>query len=179
MKVYSQKYLIEMLNKPNIITLIGMPSAGKTTVGSALAVNLGYDYFDLDMMVEEKEEKSLIDVMDTKGADYFRDIERDILKKIDLTSKVVISPAGSIIFQKEAMDWILNNSFVVFLDTPLQIIEERLKVTPKAVAGLKERGIQSIYDERLPMYKKFSSQIIDTKNKSIEQIVNEIVGNFI
>ncbi len=166
-----------MKNKFNKITLIGMPSAGKTTIGSALAIKLGFDYFDLDIMVEQREGKSLIEVMNTKGADYFRDMERDILNEVNPESKAVISPAGSIIFQKEAMDWILKNSFVVFLNTPLDIIDERLNVTPKAVAGLKERGIQSIYDERLPIYKKFAQLTIDTENKSIEQVIKEIVDN--
>ena len=119
----------------------------------------------------------MIEVMNEKGADYFRNMEYDFLKQISTDSNAVISPAGSIIFQKDAMDWILNNSHVIFLNTPLEIIGKRLEVTPKAVAGLKERGIQSIYNERLPIYNRFASLVVNTTNKKVNQVVEEIICN--
>ena len=59
---------------PNKISLIGMPSAGKTTVGKSLATKLGYKVMDLDDMVEEKEGKTLITVLEEKGGKYFLDM---------------------------------------------------------------------------------------------------------
>lgn len=157
------------------ITIIGMPSAGKTTVGAALAKRLGYDFADLDLMVEEVEQKSLIEVMNAKGADYFRNMEYEFLKKISPEASVVISPAGSIIFQKDALKWIQDNSFVINLNTPFEIIEKRLVETPKAVAGLSERGLKSIWDERIPLYAQYASVTVDAKDKNVDQVVDEIV----
>lgn len=167
-----------MSKQPNKITLIGMPSAGKTTVGAALARRLGVDFIDLDTMVEEKEKSSLIEVMNTKGADYFRDMEYDFIKDLSSDKKIVISPAGSIIFQKDALAWIQENTFVVFLDTPFEIIEARLALAPKAVSGLNERGLKSIWDERMPIYTNSASLIVKTKDKSVEEVVNEITASF-
>jgi shikimate kinase len=163
-----------MINK---ITLIGMPSAGKTTIGEALAKKLGYDFADLDLMVEQKEQKSLIEVMNTKGADYFRNMEYEFLKDFSHEQSIVISPAGSIIFQKDALAWIQENSLVIFLNTPFDTIEKRLMETPKAVAGLAERGLESIWDERIPLYTKYASVTIDTKNKNVEEIVQNILDS--
>ena len=164
--------------KPRQITLIGMPCAGKTIMGRALATKLVYDFIDLDEMVEKKEGNSLIEIMNTKGAEYFRNMECDFLKEIKPDQQVVISPAGSIIYQPEAMDWIVKNTTVIFLNTPFKIIEDCLATNPKAVQGLKERGLQSIWDERIPLYRKYASKVIDTADKTIPEIVEEIIKNF-
>ncbi len=166
-------------SNPQKITLIGMPCAGKTTVGEALAKKLKYTFLDLDRMVEKIEGISLIEVMNTKGADYFRAMEYEFLKKITPDERAVISPAGSIIFQKDAIEWIQNNTYVIFLDAPFDIIEARLVKTPKAVAGLAERGLKSIWDERIPLYRGYADSAIEVKDKSIEQVVEEIVTKFI
>lgn len=157
------------------ITLIGMPSSGKTTIGEFLSKKIGYEFLDLDIMVEEKEGKSLIEVMNEKGADYFRNMEYDFLREIKEDQNVVISPAGSIIFQEQALDWIMQNTFVIFLDTPLDIIETRLREQPKAVAGLKERGLLSIWEERQPLYLKSADETVDTKDKNVFDVVNDIL----
>lgn len=165
---------LKHMNKFIKISLIGMPSSGKTTIGEALAKKLSFDFIDLDTMVELREGISLIDVMNAKGADYFRNMEYDFLKEISSDKKIVISPAGSIIFQKDAMKWLEDNTFIIFLNTPLRIIEQRLAEKPKAVAGLSERGLQSICDERMPIYNKHANYTIDTDNKTIDEVVNEI-----
>jgi shikimate kinase len=164
-----------MINPVSKITLIGMPSSGKTTIGAAVAKRIGFTFLDLDTMVENIEGVSLIEVMEKKGADYFRNMEFGFLEKIKKEEKAVISPAGSIIFQKEAMQWIKSNTKVFFLDTPFTVIEARLKETPKAVAGLKERGLQSIWDERQPIYREYADEIIYTENKDIDAVVQNIL----
>ncbi len=152
-----------------------MPSAGKTTVGMALAKKINYEFRDLDSMVEEKEKESLIEVMNKKGPDYFREMEYRFLLDLKPEEHMVISPAGSIIYLAKAAKWIQKESFVVFLNTPFDLIEKRLLETPKAVAGLAERGLKSIWDERMPIYSKICNVEIDTSNKSVDEVVNEII----
>lgn len=158
------------------IALIGMPSTGKTTVGSVLAQKLGCSFLDLDSMVEQIEGASLIQVMERKGAEYFRDMEYGLIKDLPRDERVVISPAGSIIFQKDAVAWIRENTFCVFLNTPFEVIENRLRSEPKAVAGLKERGLKSIWDERMPLYHELASAVVTTEGKDPETIAEEIVS---
>lgn len=153
-----------------------MPWAGKTTIGKALADKLGYDFLDLDSMVEGREGTSLINVMNSKGPDYFRDMEYGFMKDLAIDKKAVISPAGSIILHKDAITWITRSTFVVFLDTPFNTIEMRSKIAPKAVFGLSERGLKSIWDERQPLYRGYADSIVKTEDKSIDNITDEIIS---
>lgn len=161
-----------MINK---IALIGMPSAGKTTVGFALAQKLGYDFKDLDTMVEKLEGASLIEIMNSKGADYFRNMEYKFITQIHSNQKIVISPAGSIIFQEDAVKWLQANTCIFFLDTPFEVIENRLTESPKAVFGLKERGLKNIWEERRPLYNLYANHIIDTRDKNVDGVVHDIL----
>ncbi len=155
-----------------------MPSSGKSKIGEVVAKKLDYQFLDLDMMVELREGASLIEVMNTKGAEYFRNMEYDFIKNLDPSSNIVISPAGSIIYQKEAMDWIVKNSYVFFLDAPLESIEARLNENPKAVQGLNEKGLKGIYDERISIYRKYAEFTLKTINLNVEEIANEIITEY-
>lgn len=158
------------------VTLIGMPCAGKTTIGRAFAREIQWSFIDLDEEVERVEQDTLIQVMNQKGPRYFRDMEYGFLQELPVEERLVISPAGSIIYHTDAMRWISRNSLVVFLDAPFSIIEERLRVTPKAVANLAERGLLSIWDERMPMYKQYSDFTIQTQGASVQEVVRQLTA---
>jgi shikimate kinase len=159
---------------PTKISLIGMPSAGKTTISEHLAKAVQYHSIDLDHMVEEKENKSLISILEDKGSQYFLNMEYGFLKDLKETETVVIGTAGSIIYHEEAMKWLKDNTKIIFIDTDLDIIKERLSKTPKAIVGLKEKGLDVLWEERLPIYRKWADIEISTHDKNIEQIVSEI-----
>ncbi len=88
---------------PVKISLIGMPSSGKSTVVKIIASKIGYNHVDLDDTVGEKEGMSLIQVMEAKGAQYFRDIEYEFLENISPDEKVVNSTPGSAIYHEPMM----------------------------------------------------------------------------
>ncbi|HEX3095526.1 MAG TPA: shikimate kinase [Patescibacteria group bacterium] len=163
------------MTKQNKITIIGMPWAGKTTTAKALAEKLDYEFIDLDQEVEKEEGMNLIEIMNTKGADYFRQKGFEYLQKFTPEDRVIISPAGSVIYNERSMNWLKGNSLVIFLDTPFEVIEARSKTEPKAVANLKERGLQGIWDERIPIYEKNSDLTVETVGKSLDEIVEDII----
>lgn len=161
---------------PNKISLIGMPSAGKTTIAEALVEKLGYKTIDLDSMVEEREGRSLIEILEEKGGKYFLDIENSFLQSLLPEEKVVISTAGSIIYHDEAMKWLKANSTICFVDTEFSVIEQRLTVKPKAIVGLKEKGLQTLWEERIPVYKSWADISVVTGGKNSEQVADEIIS---
>ncbi len=161
---------------PNKISLIGMPSAGKTVIAEELANKLLYKHIDLDSIVEEREGRSLIDILETDGGKFFLDIENDVLHALKTDEKVIISTAGSIIYHDEAMNWLRSNSRICFIDSDFSVIEQRLSVKPKAVIGLKEKGLRKLWDERLPIYKKWADISVSTHGKDLAQIANEIIS---
>ena len=73
------------------ITLIGMPGAGKSTVGIVLAKVLGYDFIDSDLLIQKREGKLLWEIMRDEGIDGFNRIEEEVNAKIQ-ASRAVISP---------------------------------------------------------------------------------------
>ncbi len=158
------------------ISFIGMPSSGKTTIARELALKLGFRFMDLDHMVEEKEGDSLISILEAKGGPYFLNIEYSFLKELTPDERVVISTAGSIIYHKEALEWLKNNTFVIYIDTSIDVIERRLAEKPKAVVGLKEKGLVKLAQERIPVYQSSAQLIISTKDKDLERVVAEIIS---
>ncbi len=158
------------------ISLIGMPSAGKSTIAAKLAQKLNYRLMDLDRMTEEKEGQSLISILESKGSVYFLDIQHTFLEKIKPEEKVVISTGGSIIYHQKAIQWLKENTTVVFLNTPLEVIKSRLAQKPKAVVGLEEKGLIKLWKERMPIYTKHANVMINTTDKEITVIINEIIS---
>lgn len=159
----------------NKISLIGMPSAGKTSTCDLLGKKLKCEVYHLDEMVEEKEGKNLISIWKEKGANYFLDIEAHILEKISRKERCVISPAGSIIFSPRGIKWLEENTEVIFLDTPISKIKKRLSEKPKVVVGGESKSIEQVYKERLPLYKRYADIIISPKEKSLDKVSQEIL----
>lgn len=160
---------------PDKISLIGMPSSGKSTIAKALSERMEYLYVDLDHMVEEKEGMSLIEVMEKKGPEYFRDVEYGFLQAISSTEKVIISTPGSSIYHEPMMLWLKANTFIVCIEEEISAIEERLAHTPKAVSDLKEKGLKRLWQERMPVYKKWADVCIKINGRSVLDIVDECI----
>lgn len=161
---------------PPKISLIGMPSSGKSTIAKAVAAKLGYVNIDLDHMVEEKEGMSLIGVMESKGAQYFRDMEYGFLQDMPIDEKSVISTPGSAIYHDPMMEWLRTNTTICCIVEDLSKIEERLTHTPKAISDLKEKGLQKIWEERMPVYKKWADFCIEAKGRDVDVIAEEIIS---
>jgi shikimate kinase len=165
------------MTKPKL-SLIGMPSAGKSTIAKEVSNILNFSLIDLDHMVEQKEGESLINILLKKGSKYFLDMQYAFLLELKPEDNAVISTAGSIIYHEPAIKWLKENTVICFLDTELSVIEERLSISPKAVVGLKEKGLQKLWDERIPVYKQLMDISVTTKNKDISEIAREIISKF-
>jgi shikimate kinase len=152
-----------------------MPSSGKSTIAKALAECLGYTYMDLDHMVEEREGMSLIEVMHQNGAQYFRDMEYQFLQDIPSDTSVVIATPGSAIYHEPMMRWLQEHTYIICIEEDISVIEERLAHTPKAISDLKEKGLQRLWEERMPVYKKWAHVIVETNQRGVEEIVEECV----
>lgn len=91
-----------MKRKENII-LIGMPGAGKSTIGVILAKVLGYHFVDADIVIQEQEKRLLHEIIEQEGVDGFLAIENRVNSQIE-EEKAVISTGGSVVYGKEAME---------------------------------------------------------------------------
>ena len=158
----------------NNITLIGMPGAGKSTVGVILAKVLGYEFVDPDLLIQKQEGKLLSEIIAEKGEEEFLRIESRVNEELDLSSSV-IAPGGSVIYEPEAMKHLKEIGKVVYLKLDYKVREKRVANVKKRGVVLKEgQTLKDLYNERHPLYEKYADIIIDAHLKSPEDVMMKI-----
>ena len=164
--------------KDNIV-LIGMPGAGKSTVGVVLAKVTGHKFVDSDLVIQENTGKLLHELITEYGMEGFLEIENKTNAQLK-TSKAVIATGGSVIYGEEAMEHLREIGLVVYLKLTLDSIAERLGDLQQRGVALKEGwGLKELYEERVPLYEKYADIIVDCEGKSIREITEEIAKSYI
>lgn len=160
----------------NNIVLIGMPGAGKSTVGVVLAKCLGYRFVDSDLVIQEKEGKLLHEIMEERGTDGFLALENEINASLE-AERSVIATGGSVIYGKEAMEHLGRIGTLVYLKLSCPTVEERLgDLGERGVAVREGQTLKELYEERIPYYEKYAQIVMDCENKMIKDIVAEIIS---
>ncbi|NLL80461.1 MAG: shikimate kinase [Clostridiales bacterium] len=159
--------------KRNII-LVGMPGAGKSTVGVVLAKNKGYKFVDSDLVIQEQEKRLLHEIIEQEGIDGFLAIENRVNAGLELNHSV-IATGGSAVYGKEAMDHLGAIGTICYLKLSYEAIRDRLgDLNERGVTVREGQTLMDLYEERIPLYEKYADLIIDCENKSIREIVSEI-----
>lgn len=159
--------------KDNII-LIGMPGAGKSTVGVVLAKALGYNFVDSDLVIQKETGKRLFEIIDEVGIDEFLNIENRINAALS-AERSVVATGGSVIYGEEAMEHLKSIGKVIYLKTDYESLEKRLgNLLKRGVAIRSGNTLLDLYNERVPLYEKYADVIIDTKNMGIREVVETI-----
>ena len=160
------------------ITLIGMPGAGKSTIGVILAKSLLCDFTDTDLIIQKKTGKSLCDILDERGTEGFLQLENDIICAESFENSV-IATGGSAVYGEEAMAMLKKISTVVFLDVSVDELEKRLSnIKTRGVAMKKGTTVKELYNERLPLYEKYADIILDCTGLTAEECVERICQQF-
>jgi shikimate kinase len=158
------------------IILIGMSGAGKSTLGVLLAKALGMDYVDTDIVIQQHEGRLLQDILDNDGIEKFMKIEERIVS--DLKSKnCIIATGGSVIYSEKAMNTLKQDGQIIYLHVPYEEIKKRLiNIKSRGIVIKKGNSLKDVYEERVPLYIKYSDKTLDCSNKDIEHCVSEIIG---
>ncbi len=156
------------------ITLIGMPGAGKSSVGRTVADRLGLLFIDIDRAMELVHHKPLQQILDEAGEEKFIRLETEAVLALGAVEGTLISPGGSIVYSPEAMEYLRSVSTVLFLEVPLEDIKQRIAVTGRGIVGGKDKTLEDIYAERLPLYKKYAQYVVPMRG-SIEDNASQIL----
>ena len=139
------------------ITLIGMAGAGKSTVGSALAQELGWALVDSDHLIEATYGARLQDITDALGKSAFLDTEAKVIAAIK-AHRTVIATGGSVIYRDSAMQHLAALGPIVFIDVPFRLIEERIARNPeRGIAMNPGEKLEDIFNERLALYTHYAN----------------------
>lgn len=162
------------MEKKNIV-LIGMPGAGKSTVGVLLAKSVLMDFVDTDLIIQKLHGKSLCEIIDEKGTEEFLKIENDAICSCDYTD-CVVATGGSAVYGKEAMAKLKEKGITVYLDLPLEKIEKRLSdIHSRGVAMKNGSTVEELYKERTHLYQKYADITVDCSELTAEMCVEKIL----
>lgn len=157
------------------LVLVGMPGAGKSTVGLLLAKELVKEFVDTDVLVQVREGKSLQDIVLDHGFQYLRELEESVLLESRFGNHVVAT-GGSVIYSEAGMQHLKRAGRVVFLDAPLAVLEQRLhNFSYRGIAGPPGQTLAQLYDERLPLYRRHADITIDCGHKTPDQVVSQLI----
>lgn len=158
----------------NNIILVGMPGAGKSTVGVVLAKRLGYGFVDSDLVIQERFGKKLHQLISEHGVEGFWEIENQVNASLN-EENCVIATGGSAIYGQEAMEHFREIGTVVYLKLSLREIAKRLGDLKARGVTLKEgQSLKDLYKERVPLYEKYAHLTIRCDRKMIRNVVGEL-----
>ena len=158
----------------NNITLIGMPASGKSTVGVILAKILGLDFVDTDLVIQQKENALLCDIIKERGVDGFLKAEESAVLSI-ATSNTVIATGGSVVYSEAGMKHLKSLGNVIYLKVDKEDLFGRLHhIRQRGVVLQPGETLDEMYDTRSTLYEKYADIVIDETNATVEETVEKI-----
>lgn len=162
-----------MNTKDNII-LIGMPGAGKSTVGVVLAKKLGYGFVDSDLVIQDRYGKLLHELISEYGVEGFWQMENDVNAGLEV-HRSIIATGGSAVYGQEAMKHLSEMGIVVYLKLTYEGIEQRLGDLNARGVTLKEgQTLADLYAERTPLYERYAHITVECDGKPLRDVMQEI-----
>ncbi|SCK02280.1 Shikimate kinase [uncultured Eubacterium sp.] len=157
------------------VILVGMPACGKSTVGVVLAKTMNKGFVDTDILIQQAESRTLQEIIDQEGNDYFHHVEERVLLDFD-GENYVVATGGSAIYFDRAMDKFKEKGVVVYIKVTLDTILERLNnIKSRGVTLEKGQTIADLYEQRIPLYQKHADMVVEADGLSVEEVVEKIV----
>ena len=160
----------DMLRERCNIVLIGMPSAGKTTIGKMLENRMQKEFIDLDDIIIEKAGKSIPEIFEESGEAGFRAIETEAAIEVSKLNNKIIATGGGTIKHKVNMDYLRQNGITIFIDRE---VDKLISSDPNRPLSKSTDALEKMHAERLPLYQKYAAYVA-VNNSDIESTVTEI-----
>lgn len=157
------------------IVLIGMPGSGKSTCGVVAAKMLLKNFYDTDLLIQNIEGRSLQEIIDTDGVDYFAKAEEKAILSLELEG-TVIATGGSVVYSDKAMEHLKSLGKIIYLHLSFDDMVHRINNLESRGVMLKDgETLEDMYNERLPLYNKWAQAIINCGKNPVEQTAKAIV----
>lgn len=152
----------------NCVSLIGMPGAGKSTVGVLLAKQLGLNFVDTDLLIQVDQGEALQDTVDRLGFEAFCELEESVLLEMSL-QRYLVATGGSVVYSDAAMDRLKSAGPVVYLEVSLDELEARIEARPdRGIAFRPGQTLEDIFQKRRPLYERYADFSLSCEAQAAE-----------
>lgn len=156
------------------IVLIGMPGAGKSTVGVLLAKHLGLGFVDTDILIQERAGRRLQEIVDSGGHRELRRREEEAILGIEARG-TVIATGGSAVYSARAMEHLARLGTLVYLRAGLELLESRIDdYDRRGIANPAGQSFAEIFAERAPLYERHADITVDVDGRTQEEVARAI-----
>ena len=156
------------------IILVGMPGAGKSTLGVLLAKATGKLFVDTDIIIQQKTKRLLQDIIDNDGTDAFLKLEEEILLSVN-EENTVIATGGSAVYSEKAMEHFAKSGKIIYLHVDFAEIEKRVtNITTRGIVLKNGKSLADAFAERKPLYDKYAHITVDCTGASVEDSVRKL-----
>ncbi|MGL1893304.1 MAG: shikimate kinase [Spirochaetaceae bacterium] len=157
------------------VILVGMPGAGKSTIGILLAKRITFNFIDTDVNIQLETGESLQETINRDGYLRLREIEEEVLYNLNPNNSVV-STGGSAVYGPRAMDVLKSDGLVVFIKTDLSELKRRVSNYEKrGIARRPDHSFQDLFVERNLLYNKYADIVVNSVQGNQDSMVEDIV----
>jgi shikimate kinase len=161
-----------------ILILVGLPGAGKSTIGRQLASRLGLAFNDSDHVIEQRLGCSIRDFFEREGEAAFRDVEASVLQELTQAGSGVLATGGGAVLRPVNRQLLRQAGHVIYLRSmPDEVFRRVRHDRNRPLLQVEDplAKLRNLYDERDPLYREAAHFVIDTGRPSVLRLVNMIV----
>ena len=150
--------------------------SGKSSVGRLLAQKLGWKFIDLDREIETREGRSIPEIFEQEGEEYFRELEMAMLREVSGLDKVVVSTGGGLGANPTAMEFMKDKGIVVWLEVSFENFWKRCSSKKdRPLLKLGRTALEKLMEERNRVYATSHLRIADTG--SVQDRVERVIAH--
>ena len=173
-----------MNNSKNTIFIIGLPGSGKSALSKLLAEYINYTFFDMDKVIESRENKTINKIFEESGEEYFREVESNVLEELSNIKNAVISTGGGTVLKDKNRTLMRVRGIVIFIDRPAELIVNNINVSERPLLVQDKNKLIELSKKREALYRECAKVIFNhnTWDKDIEETFKkfyECVGEYI
>ncbi|MFD1216325.1 shikimate kinase [Microbulbifer celer] len=164
------------MHKQGSVVLIGMPGAGKSTLGVLLAKVLAKDFVDTDVLIQLREDKTLQEIMNESDYLNLRRIEGEVLAEAKLPNHI-IATGGSAVYSEDGMRNLLRFGPAVFLNCSADELRRRIhNYESRGIAKAPGQSFEALFEERQALYRRYADIEVDCDGRDLEQVLAQVVS---